>query len=631
MTNSRVKKTFLRGAGIFIWSCLLWMFLTIAGALAYTNTASISMRVKVIIDAYKFEWASTPNPSLYYSLARADLGMLYKEVDRQLGILGDTVEASTATCWGGEPNGSGVYKRESGLGGVYATPGSLWQYVENNGTYAGMDFVSTACKWTCATGYKRNGTTNTCIGGDPALSPTPSFKCGGVAPTGNGVFKRESGVGGIQDTEWSYVVNNGRYSGDNFGSASCKWTCGIDYTRNGTTNTCIVENQAVVVTPSSKCVGVAPTGSGVYKRESGVGGVYATPGSLWQYVENNGRYSGDNFGSTACNWTCNSDFTRNGTTNTCVRNPTGVIPTPSFKCGGVAPTGNGVFKRESGVGGIQDTEWSYVVNNGRYSGDNFGSASCKWTCGIDYTRNGTTNTCIVKNSVGVTPTPSFKCGGVAPTGNGVFKRESGVGGIQDTEWSYVVNNGRYSGDNFGSASCKWACANYYTRNGTTNTCIKDQTFWAPETIYTDSTLSTEKRVYTYGDYVYGYISGGDPDNTWACIDIPGWTRCDAGNGWRQLTKTYDPTWKIDEWQKNPSNNRIELRGWLYIPSTYPVGVYKSYARTWLTGQRAITELEIIQKPTSCSWWATIGPCDTGVCSPSNIGAKKCGGTCTCSN
>ena len=229
------------------------------------------------------------------------------------------------------------------------------------------------------------------------------------------------------------------------------------------------------------------------------------------------------------------------------------------------------------------------------------------------------------------PTPNTSCSGLAPTGEGIIKSTSVFGMVGSETWSYVANTKGTSTDL--GMSCQWTCAPGYTRFE--NTCTKAiSELVDPKTIYTDSSLTTVKNTFTIGDTLYGYVSGGDKNNLWGCMDIPGGNDCKNNKWWRQLTKSYyDPiTAKVieDGWQINPNHNgRVELQQWFYLAEGYPVGIYTGYTRTWLTGKMVSTTFTVVAKAKSCSWWATYGPCNPGTCSTSNIGAQACGGTCAC--
>jgi hypothetical protein len=100
---------------------------------------------------------------------------------------------------------------------------------------------------------------------------------------------------------------------------------------------------------------------------------------------------------------------------------------------------------------------------------------------------------------------------------------------------------------------------------------------APNTVFTDAS-GNSKNSFKIGDTIYGHIEGGDPDDTWSCLDIPNGSNCTSNNTtyWRQLTKPYDG--HPDGWQINPGNGKLELGGFP-TDSGFPEGTYKMYTQT----------------------------------------------------
>jgi hypothetical protein len=116
----------------------------------------------------------------------------------------------------------------------------------------------------------------------------------------------------------------------------------------------------------------------------------------------------------------------------------------------------------------------------------------------------------------------------------------------------------------------------------------------PRTVWTDGSHVTPK-TYFYGwQTLYGYIEGGDPQNTWACIDIPGANQCADSKNWRQLTAAFYNTAygenTGDDWQYNTTRKRIEMRSWLFLHWSWPSGWYRWYVRTWPDGPITETDL-----------------------------------------
>ncbi|MBP9779006.1 hypothetical protein KBD33_00115, partial [Candidatus Gracilibacteria bacterium] len=117
---------------------------------------------------------------------------------------------------------------------------------------------------------------------------------------------------------------------------------------------------------------------------------------------------------------------------------------------------------------------------------------------------------------------------------------------------------------------------YATNGGRVNiTLIRGDISTAPTHVWTDSSLTSSKSVYTYGETLYGYIRGGDPYDTWACLDGPA-----AGNScssWADYRKLGEES--IDGWQVSLITGNIEFNNGLFIASGYDPGVYTGYAKT----------------------------------------------------
>ncbi|MBP9780118.1 hypothetical protein KBD33_05880, partial [Candidatus Gracilibacteria bacterium] len=115
----------------------------------------------------------------------------------------------------------------------------------------------------------------------------------------------------------------------------------------------------------------------------------------------------------------------------------------------------------------------------------------------------------------------------------------------------------------------------------------------PRTVWTDGSY-TPKTHFSGGQTLYGYVEGGDPQNTWACIDIPTANGCADSKNWRQLTAAFYNTAygenTGDDWQYNTTRKRIEMRSGLFIHWSWPSGWYKGYVRTWPDGPITRTDL-----------------------------------------
>ena len=90
----------------------------------------------------------------------------------------------------------------------------------------------------------------------------------------------------------------------------------------------------------------------------------------------------------------------------------------------------------------------------------------------------------------------------------------------------------------------------------------------PTYVWTDINLSP-KNAFTIGERVYGYISGGDPNNTWTCAKSPlsNANTCEDPSEWRRLGSDYDG--HADDWQVNPAAGRLELRSGMFLDPNYP--------------------------------------------------------------
>lgn len=237
---------------------------------------------------------------------------------------------------------------------------------------------------------------------------------------------------------------------------------------------------------------------------------------------------------------------------------TSTAPSPTV-CSGTEPTGNGVVKSSyfSGfvVGGSStNTTWTYQSS----FTPNTQEGSCKWKCDTGYTQSG--NTCVKNTTTNIDR--NANCSGTKPSGVGVkiFDPNTAAfgGGNNATSWTYASDNRQ-------GYACYWTCDSGYKQSG--NTCTKEMSVTQPRTVYTsDASLSVEKTKYKIGENLYGYVQGGDPNNTWACVDTPGSNVCLTDRSkWRQLAADTS-----DDWQKNPNRqNRIELIKGFLVSTNFP--------------------------------------------------------------
>lgn len=125
-----------------------------------------------------------------------------------------------------------------------------------------------------------------------------------------------------------------------------------------------------------------------------------------------------------------------------------------------------------------------------------------------------------------------------------------------------------------------------------------------KTYYTNSTYSALRDSIFLGENVYAIVAGGNPADTWGCIDTPASNNCPSGVGWRKLTVPYNGG-TPDEWQYNAANKRIELSAFYIYPS-YPVGTYKGYTRNGANGEYTVTNFTV-QSQLQWSCGAVFGP------------------------
>jgi len=105
----------------------------------------------------------------------------------------------------------------------------------------------------------------------------------------------------------------------------------------------------------------------------------------------------------------------------------------------------------------------------------------------------------------------------------------------------------------------------------------------PGDISTPPTTHFEKLTYHRGETLKGSITGGDPNDTWGCMNTPSTASdrlCNSGrtDAWRKLTVPYDG--HADGWQLIETNqgDSIQLGG-LLIEQGFPLGTYTQYVKT----------------------------------------------------
>lgn len=371
-------------------------------------------------------------------------------------------------------------------------------------------------------------------------------------------------------------------------------------------------------TPSTiTCSGNLPTTAGLvskpYNPSEAVVGP-STPNATWKYAS----------ALTSCTWSCSSGYVQDGnngcklptTTTPVVTTP--VVTTPVVtECTGTLPTGPGIqssgYSATSFGGGSGiNTVWRHISEATNMNG-------CTWSCKDGYTREGNTckamapgsgvtinvideatnlplsgvNVSVIHSYCNATSTlGTYMTDTVGKTSEFYLPSNRLCGFIFQFEKSgYAIKSGTNctsrvtGGNNYCDFGISYQNSNSVTvklSNGTTAAVSN------PVTVYTDSSLSTPKSTIAKGGTLYGYISGGDVNNTYGCLDIPGGNTCLNGGTWRQLTKPYNGV--ADGWQIN--NGRIELRGGMLIEMGYPSGQYTGYTRNGLTGTPMATPFTV---------------------------------------
>jgi len=330
----------------------------------------------------------------------------------------------------------------------------------------------------------------------------------------------------------------------------------------------------------------------------------------------------------------------------CSYTPTVVTPPVTISCTGTPPpTGNGVAVHDYttvSVGGgaitSANTVWQY------------GASSCGWGCAAPMLRNGDigcknpeagTGATITLNNlsngskfsgVALAPQTIIGLSGFAATGlggtNGVFT--TGSNGKTPEFWlsSYDI-------------ATEWTTVgvpmfDYKIRSATG--CVPDVSIHANKTnnrctgikngipvtinmvpgdISTIPTTVFPKSSFVAGESLTGIIVGGDPKNTWGCMDSPNTIaghECMSGwsGAWRQLTAPYGG--QADGWHLVETNygDTIQLSP---LPTAgYPAGIYTQYVKTGQYGT--------VKTPTSFTLTAAQG---TAACTSLTYSAW---GTCS---
>lgn len=278
--------------------------------------------------------------------------------------------------------------------------------------------------------------------------------------------------------------------------------------------------------------------------------------------------------------------------------------------GGDAPTCSGTHPVEGngvrlsyytdvvpGGGGVPNTVWTY------------GAGSCGWSCTAPMVRNGdigcqnpTPGTGVTVKIINASTGQGFSGISVNPSIAGMYVGQdlgtfttNSNGTIPEFWYPFPLTNGAWtsievmkSGYKIKSATgcTPWVfvhggkqvniCKNASNNSQVTITLVPGDISSAP-------VLQFEKSAYKKGETLKGSVVGGDPYNTFSCMDSPNTTpgkECTSGapDVWRKLGGTGDG-WQIISTNEGDS---IQLVG-LFIDPAYPVGTYTGFVKTGLYG------------------------------------------------
>jgi len=246
-----------------------------------------------------------------------------------------------------------------------------------------------------------------------------------------------------------------------------------------------------------------------------------------------------------------------------------------------------------------NTEWAY------------GASSCGWSCIAPMVRNGdigcqnpTPGTGVTVKIINASTGQGFSGIGVNPSiagmnvgqDLGTFTTNSN-GFIPEFWYPFPLSGGAWtsievikSGYKIKSATgcTPWVfvhggkqvniCKNATNSSQVTITLV-------PGDISSVPVIQFDKSSYRKGETLKGSVVGGDPYDTWSCMDSPNTTpgsECMSGgtSGWRKLGEAGDD-WKIISTNDGDS---IQLEG-LYVDPAYPVGTYTGFVKTGRYGNQ----------------------------------------------
>ena len=177
------------------------------------------------------------------------------------------------------------------------------QYTGANGWFPSTTYTynpvtsTTDCTFVCENNYHwENG---------ECLPDTPSQNCVGTLPAHTTPNSGTTFVQTRNGTTWVPSIVSWTYNTNGW---ACTYQCDPNYTRNSTTQTCNPNTQI------ASCTGTLPANA---TATSGTTFIQTRNGTTW--VPASGSYT---TWSGICSFNCNSGYTRNDTTQTCVQNST---------------------------------------------------------------------------------------------------------------------------------------------------------------------------------------------------------------------------------------------------------------------------------------------------------------------
>jgi len=282
-----------------------------------------------------------------------------------------------------------------------------------------------ACYFKCATNYTRN--TSSCVAG------TQSTSCAGTIPS--------NATSNATSTTWTQTWNGSSrtpsYSWTyNTTAGICTFKCNTNYTRNSSTNKCEMGTQTVNCTGLPSNAVWSSTNTNTKSITQTWNGSSRTPSAT-------GTYNISTI-TTACYFKCNTNYTRNTSTNKC---ETG---TQSASCAGTIPS--------NATSNATSTTWTQTRNGSSrtpsYSWTyNTTAGICTFKCNTNYTRSG---------SACVANTKTFTCA-AKPTGTDRNTVSSYIQTWNGTAWNPADSATSYN-VTASTTSCRYKCSTGYSWN-----------------------------------------------------------------------------------------------------------------------------------------------------------------------